>query len=58
MDQTPADRYATVRGDLTAACTAAGRDPTTVRLLAVSKAQPSEALRALHQLGQRAFGEK
>mgnify|MGYP000052302625 CR=1 FL=1 len=28
-----------------------------VRLLAVSKTQPVEAIRACHQLGQRAFGE-
>ena len=29
----------------------------SVRLLAVSKTQPIEAIRACHQLGQRAFGE-
>jgi pyridoxal phosphate enzyme (YggS family) len=29
----------------------------SVRLLAVSKTQPVEAIRACHQLGQRAFGE-
>jgi PLP dependent protein len=39
------------------AARAAGRDPASVRLLAVSKSVPSEAIRALHALGQRAFGE-
>lgn len=35
----------------------AGRDPATVRLLAVGKTFPPEALRAVHALGQRDFGE-
>lgn len=39
------------------AARAAGRDPASVRLLAVSKSVSSEAIRALHALGQRAFGE-
>lgn len=39
-----------------AAARAAGR-PGAVRLLAVSKTQPAAAIRALHDLGQRAFGE-
>ena len=34
-----------------------GRDPNSVRLLAVSKTFPPEAIRAVHALGQRAFGE-
>ncbi len=33
------------------------RSPSGVRLLAVSKHQPSQAIRALHALGQVAFGE-
>jgi len=36
---------------------AAGRAPGSVRLLAVSKTFPAEAIRAVHALGQRAFGE-
>jgi pyridoxal phosphate enzyme (YggS family) len=36
---------------------AAGRDPATIRLLAVSKSMPAGAIRAVHALGQRAFGE-
>jgi len=39
------------------AADAAGRDPATIRLLAVSKSMPAEAIRAVHALGQRAFGE-
>ena len=39
------------------AATSAGRDPNSVRLLAVSKTFPPEAIRAVHALGQRAFGE-
>ncbi|MDM0046954.1 YggS family pyridoxal phosphate-dependent enzyme [Variovorax dokdonensis] len=39
------------------ACTAAGRDPQSVRLLAVSKTFPAQALRAAHAAGQSAFGE-
>ncbi len=39
------------------AARAAGRDPETIRLLAVSKGVPAEAVRAAHALGQRAFGE-
>jgi len=35
----------------------AGRDPATVRLLAVSKGQAPEKIRAAYALGQRAFGE-
>ncbi|NWG30140.1 MAG: YggS family pyridoxal phosphate-dependent enzyme [Rhodocyclaceae bacterium] len=39
------------------ACSAAGRDPGTVRLLAVSKTFPAQAVREAHAAGQRAFGE-
>ena len=35
----------------------AGRNPGDVRLLAVSKTFPPEAIRAVHALGQRHFGE-
>ena len=35
----------------------AGRDPATVRLLAVSKGQPPDKIRSARALGQRAFGE-
>jgi pyridoxal phosphate enzyme (YggS family) len=35
----------------------AGRDPASIRVLAVSKGQPAAAIRWAHALGQRAFGE-
>ncbi len=40
-----------------AAAVAAGRDPDTIRVLAVSKTVPVEAIRAAYACGQRAFGE-
>lgn len=40
-----------------AAARAAGRDPATIRLLAVSKSLPVDAIRAVYTFGQRAFGE-
>ena len=39
------------------ACEAVGREPGEVRLLAVSKRHPAGKVRALHELGQSAFGE-
>ena len=39
------------------ACAAAGRNPAAVRLLAVSKTFPLEAIRAAVATGQRSFGE-
>ena len=46
-----------VHARLAAAAHAAGRAPDEVRLLAVSKTVAPAAVRALHALGQRAFGE-
>jgi PLP dependent protein len=46
-----------VRQRIAEAAVAAGRAPESVRLLAVSKTFPAEAVRAVHALGQRAFGE-
>lgn len=40
-----------------AAALACGRSGESVRILAVSKTFPPEAVRAVHGLGQRAFGE-
>jgi pyridoxal phosphate enzyme (YggS family) len=45
------------RERIAAAARACGRDPGAVALLAVSKGQPAAAVRAVHELGQRAFGE-
>jgi PLP dependent protein len=46
-----------VASRIAAAARRAGRDPASVRLLAVSKGQPAAAIRAAYTLGQRAFGE-
>jgi hypothetical protein len=46
-----------VRSRIAVAARRAGRDPATVTLLAVSKAQPAAAVRAAYALGLRAFGE-
>jgi len=46
-----------VRSRIAVAARRAGRDPATVTLLAVSKAQPAAAVRVAYALGQRAFGE-
>jgi hypothetical protein len=46
-----------VRERIAAACAQAGRDAASVRLLAVSKTWPAEAVRAAVACGQRAFGE-
>ena len=54
---TPAQRLAAVRQRIADAARAAGRDPATVSLLAVSKTWPADDVRALAALGQAAFGE-
>jgi PLP dependent protein len=46
-----------VRERIDAAARAAGRDPASVALVAVSKTWPADDVRALHALGQRDFGE-
>ncbi len=42
---------------IASACQAAGRDPASVRLLAVSKTWGAQEVRLAHAAGQRAFGE-
>ncbi|MBI2602609.1 MAG: YggS family pyridoxal phosphate-dependent enzyme [Deltaproteobacteria bacterium] len=49
--------YSAVKQRIENACANAGRSPSSVRLLAVTKAQPETKIRALHELGQREFGE-
>ena len=46
-----------VRLRIARAVEAAGRDSDSVRLVAVSKTFPADAVRAVHALGQRDFGE-
>jgi pyridoxal phosphate enzyme (YggS family) len=70
VSQTPADREAGaaearaveqalshVRARIRAAAERVQRDPSEVRLLAVSKRQPVEKIRAAYAAGQRDFGE-
>jgi hypothetical protein len=52
-----AGRLAVVRAKIEAAARAAGRDPSTVRLVAVSKTFGAEAIEPVVAAGQRAFGE-
>lgn len=46
-----------VRQRMTAACIRAGRDPASVKLLAVTKTQPPEVVRQAADLGLTLFGE-
>jgi hypothetical protein len=57
MDDDVAARVAAIRERIDAACTAAGRDPASVTLVAASKSQPIEKLRAAWDAGVRTFGE-
>ena len=52
-----ADNLQRVRGRIEAACLEAGRHPSAVRLLAVSKTFDAAAVRTAFEAGQRAFGE-
>jgi pyridoxal phosphate enzyme (YggS family) len=51
------ERLTEVRARIDAAARSAGRDPASVRLVAVSKTFPIEAIRAAYVAGQRDFGE-
>src|SRR5215470_4060525 len=50
-------RLAAVRQEITQACQAAGRDPNSVTLVAVSKTFDAAAIEPIIAAGQRAFGE-
>jgi pyridoxal phosphate enzyme (YggS family) len=52
-----AARLAEVHSAIARATHAAGRDPASVKLVAVSKTKPVEAVREAYAAGQRAFGE-
>lgn len=52
-----AARLAAVQGRIARAAEAAGRDPRSVALLAVTKTWPAEVVRAAYDLGVRDFGE-
>ena len=55
--QFSAERLASVLARIESAARRAGRDPSEVTLLAVSKQQPAGAVRAAAAAGQRQFGE-
>lgn len=57
MNQIAQERYRHTRERIESACRQAARAPDAVRLLAVSKRHPAEAIRHMHALGQVAFGE-
>ena len=52
-----AERLGTIRSRIDAACRAAGRDPSEVRLVAVSKTKPLGDIQQAYEAGQRDFGE-
>ena len=52
-----AARLAEVRARIDAAARSAGRDPSSVRLIAVSKTVPLDRILEAHAAGQRDFGE-
>ncbi|MDE0406793.1 MAG: YggS family pyridoxal phosphate-dependent enzyme [Alphaproteobacteria bacterium] len=56
-DQEAAGRLAAVTGRIRAAAEAAGRDASSVRLVAVSKLQPQERIEGALAAGHRLFGE-
>ncbi len=51
------ERLAAVRAQIAEAAKRAGRAPDSVRLVAVSKTKPVEAVRIAYDAGQRDFGE-
>jgi pyridoxal phosphate enzyme (YggS family) len=51
------ERLAETRNRIASAAMRYGRQPDSVRLIAVSKTQPAAAIRAVAELGQRDFGE-
>ena len=52
-----ADRLTTIRHRITTAAQSAGRDPSSVQLVAVSKTFPISAVHDAYAAGQRLFGE-
>lgn len=52
-----ASNLLSIRQRIDAAASTAGRDPTSVRLIAVSKTFPLDAIREAFAAGQREFGE-
>ncbi len=57
MSMTIAEALSSVRARMDAAAKGAGRDPASVKLVAVSKTKTEAAIREAYAAGQRAFGE-
>ena len=57
MGDDVATRVRAIRERIATACAAAGRDPESVTLVAASKSQPIEKLRAAWEAGVHTFGE-
>ncbi len=57
VPQNWAENLFRVRSHINSAAAAAGRDPTQITIVAVSKAQPVAAVRAVRALGVADFGE-
>ena len=57
QEGTISERLAAVRARIDAAAIQSGRSPGSVRLVAVSKTKPPEAIREAYASGQRDFGE-
>ncbi|MEM7349465.1 MAG: YggS family pyridoxal phosphate-dependent enzyme [Acidobacteriota bacterium] len=57
VEQTIAERLATIRSRVHEACQRSGRDPEEVHLLGISKRQPLEKIRAAIDAGLRTLGE-
>jgi pyridoxal phosphate enzyme (YggS family) len=53
----PVANLAAVRREIAEAATAAGRNPSTVHLVAVSKTHPADAVAVVAGTGQKIFGE-
>ena len=54
---TLADNLSAISARIASDAQAAGRDPASVQLLAVSKTKPASAIREIHTAGVRDFGE-
>lgn len=52
-----AANLSTIRAEIAGACARSGRDPDSVRLVAVSKTHPATAVAAAAAAGQQLFGE-
>lgn len=57
MTDSLASRLAALQERIRNAAAAAGREPTSIRLLAVSKTQPAGTIQQAYDAGLRAFGE-